>query len=187
MKELVIDFETHKRKAIPGYEGLYQACSCGQIRSLEKVRMSGKEYKTKRTYPEGYLASSTGGTRDYELVTLRKDSKSKYFTAHSLIALSFLGTRPDGLHINHKNGNHKDNTPKNLEYVSPAENTRHAIRLGLQSIAGENNPKAKLNSQDILEIRAPHKQMTRKELANKYKISVDTIADIQTRRTWKHV
>jgi hypothetical protein len=49
---------------------------------------------------------------------------------HDLIATAYLGTRPDELCVNHKNGVKTDNRPENLEYVTLAENTRHSMRIG---------------------------------------------------------
>lgn len=49
---------------------------------------------------------------------------------HHVIAELYLGKRPDGLVINHKDCNKTNNHPDNLEYVTIAENIRHAIRHG---------------------------------------------------------
>jgi hypothetical protein len=52
---------------------------------------------------------------------------------HVLVAEAFIGPRPDGLVINHKNGIKADNNVENLEYVSYAENNAHALQIGLNS------------------------------------------------------
>jgi hypothetical protein len=50
---------------------------------------------------------------------------------HQIITNHFLGTRPAGLTVNHKDGNKLNNRIENLEYVSIRENTLHSIRTGL--------------------------------------------------------
>jgi hypothetical protein len=56
---------------------------------------------------------------------------------HVFIAEMFLGKRPDGLVINHKDGNKLNNNIDNLEYVTIAENIRHAVINGMHV---SNNP-----------------------------------------------
>jgi len=50
---------------------------------------------------------------------------------HSLVAELFHGARPDGLVINHIDGDKLNNRPNNLEYCTIAENIKHAIQHGL--------------------------------------------------------
>lgn len=48
-------------------------------------------------------------------------------TVHRLVGEAFLGPRPSGHQINHKNGDKTDNRLENLEYVTPSENVRHSL------------------------------------------------------------
>jgi hypothetical protein len=50
---------------------------------------------------------------------------------HVLVAEVFLGPRPNGAEINHKNGIKADNHYRNLEYTTQAENFQHALDTGL--------------------------------------------------------
>jgi len=50
---------------------------------------------------------------------------------HKLVALTFIGERPEGYDIDHVNGNRLDNRAINLEYVTHEENINRAIKLGL--------------------------------------------------------
>ena len=50
---------------------------------------------------------------------------------HSIIAQHFLGTRPHKFTVNHKDGVKTNNRIENLEYISNAENVRHAFAMGL--------------------------------------------------------
>ena len=68
----------------------------------------------------------------YFTITLRFERTKKIFRIHTLVANAFLGQRPKGLVINHKNGIKTDNRSKNLEYVSYKENLEHAYQNGLR-------------------------------------------------------
>ncbi len=50
---------------------------------------------------------------------------------HSLVADRFIGPRPTGADINHKDGDKTNNCVTNLEYCTRAENMRHAVAMGL--------------------------------------------------------
>ena len=47
-------------------------------------------------------------------------------TVHSLVAEMWIGSRPDGLYVNHKDGVKTNNSRKNLEYTTPSANMYHA-------------------------------------------------------------
>lgn len=65
------------------------------------------------------------------MVTLWKDGVDIRKTVHSLVAESFLNKQCDTLQVNHINGIKADNRLENLEWVTPSENVKHAIRMGL--------------------------------------------------------
>lgn len=50
---------------------------------------------------------------------------------HQLVAGAFLGACPEGLEINHIDGNQLNNRMENLEYITHRENILHAHRTGL--------------------------------------------------------
>jgi hypothetical protein len=71
--------------------------------------------------------------RGYMVVaTFDVEGNKRYRTLHSIIAECFIGPRPKGLTINHKDGNRWNNASDNLEYISGSENVKHAFRLGLR-------------------------------------------------------
>ena len=97
---------------IVNYKG-YDVYSDGRIKSngIRKVFLS--PYKTNR----GYLS-----------VKINEVSTS----LHSVIAESFLGERPEGYTVNHKDGDKLNNYLSNLEYMSRKDNYLHALKSGLK-------------------------------------------------------
>ena len=117
-------------KDIPNYEGIYQASSCGQIRTVD-----GKTTFTKRHGVRHWKSRILKGRGDnYQTgrrVNLWKDGKPKDFLVARLVALTFLGEPPKGYTVNHKDGNRFNNSIDNLEWLSLADNIRHGFENSL--------------------------------------------------------
>lgn len=126
-----------------------------------------------------------------------QDDSGKYksMKIHRIVAMAYLGPKPLGMEINHKNGNKSDNRPSNLEYCTRSQNCQHSFDMGLQQPKrGTLNGMAKLSEADVAHIRNQAKNANsryygRAELAEKYGVSQDTIKAIVTRRrnSWPHV
>lgn len=79
---------------------------------------------------------------------LKAYGKVRY--AHRLIAAAFHGECPDGMEVNHIDGDKANNTPSNLEYVTRGENMQHAHDIGLlPTPRGESSPWAKLTDDQV--------------------------------------
>jgi hypothetical protein len=128
---------------------------------------------------------------DYLVVTLTDPSSKKrlHRTVHSLVALSFIGDRPQGYLINHIDGNKENNCVWNLEYCTPSENATHAYSNGLISFnTGENHRLSKLTRENVLKIREDLDQgVLCHQLAKEYKVTWATIYNIKTRKNWKYI
>ena len=71
-------------------------------------------------------------------------------TCHMLMALTWIGPRPDGMVIDHLNGNILDWSADNLEYVTPAENNKRAKLLRVLRSIGR-DPK-QMSREELLSI-----------------------------------
>ena len=105
---------------------------------------------------------------------------------HDAVAAAFLGPKPDGMSVNHKDGNKTNNVPGNLEYVTHAENMRHAAETGLM-VRGESHPQAKLTEDGVRSLRMDRASgLSFSRLAKKYGISIATAFNAANGNTWKH-
>ena len=82
----------------------------------------------KRTYPGKIVKPWKDGK--YDLVNLTYHGKHIGFYVHELVAREFIGPRPPGKEVNHKDLNKRNNWDWNLEYVTPKRNIQHARDAG---------------------------------------------------------
>jgi len=109
---------------IPGWEGIYSASSIGRIYSVE--RMDSAERKC-----GGKFLSTAENKSGRLFVVLCRNSYCKPFEVHRLVAMAFFPMIEGKDHVNHKNGDHQDNSPENLEWCTRKENDEHAVANGL--------------------------------------------------------
>lgn len=67
----------------------------------------------------------------YKHITLYINKKPKSCRVHRLVASAFIPNLENKPYVNHKNGIRSDNRVENLEWVTPSENTQHAVDTGL--------------------------------------------------------
>lgn len=101
------------RVQIKGHNGIYSVTKDGRVFSSH----SGREmkYETRRGYKELQL---NGGTR-------------RYTGVHRLVAETFIPNPENKPFVNHIDGNGLNNHIDNLEWCTPAENSKHARDTGL--------------------------------------------------------
>ena len=108
---------------------------------------------------EGYVIGKRGHrlvgkvTWDgYQEVILSDGKRRRSVRVHILVAEEFIGERPEGLVINHKNSNKLDNRLQNLEYVTNGENIRHSFREGTSTCKGR--PVSSLSKEEFALIKS---------------------------------
>ncbi len=174
-------------KPVCDYEGLYEVSNTGDVRSLDRRAKRGAILSGRILKPW----TSQGG---YLYLTLCKNGKRTRFAVHQLVASAFVGPKSQGLEVNHKDGNKKNNASYNLEYVTRQENTIHASRvLGRMKHKrvvphGSKSKHAKLNETQVARI----KQLIRNgasdsAISEMYPVSRRAINWIRNGATWAHV
>ena len=99
----------------------YQINADGKVRS----RKDGKE-KIKSVSKRGYW-----------VMTMRKNGKTFLRTLHRMLAIAFIPNPENKPEINHIDGNKKNCSLDNLEWVTSRENNIHARNTGLHKSDGD--------------------------------------------------
>lgn len=167
-------------KPIKGYEGRYEVSTLGRVKSLKRISDQN------HLLPERILKACNGKS-DYLITGLRKDRKKKSYPVHRLVALTFLPNPENKQQVNHKNGVKHDNRLCNLEWVTPYENTKHALETGLSSSTGEKNNNSKLTKVDVLQIRENKNSLSVTQLSKEFGVGKAQISRIINRQLWQHV
>jgi len=123
----------------------------------------------------------------YPQVQLYKDGKPSGRMVHKLVIETFVGPCPLGYEVNHKDGIKSHCWLDNLEYLTSSENHYHAYRIGLaKGLCGEDNPNSKLNwgKVDLMREILQKGGQTR-DVAKYFRVSKQTVVDIEHNRAWK--
>lgn len=149
-------------KPVVGMEGWYEVSSTGRVRRSRpgKSTVCGKILKIRKN-PFGYLkiCLSLNGIQFMRLV-------------HVLVAEAFLGPKPDGMDVNHIDGNKANSRLDNLEYVTRSGNAVHAINTGLWV------KQVKLSREDVADIKRLSLFYTQTMIAEKYGIHQSQVSRI---------
>lgn len=161
----------HRWAQINGYPG-YEISDAGVVRHGDRI-----------------LKQSTD-RYGYQRIFLRFNGKPKLLTIHRLVALHFVGDCPDGFACAHLDGNKKNNSWKNLAFVTTAENNRHMRLHGTQA-RGEKHGQTRLTERDVVAIRNSYVRKSKMNnsyvLARRYGVDAKIIMCIVSGRTWGHL
>ena len=151
-------------KDVEGYEGLYQVSTCGNVKSLPKVRRNG----TGTYIQKERLLKPSNTSTGYKKVELCKDGKRKGFKVHRLVAIAFIPNPDNKPEVNHIDGNKINNNIDNLEWVTSSENSIHAYETGL------NPNKKELDEKEIIYMYC-ELNMTMQEIAKHFNVPIKSI------------
>ena len=166
---------TEEWRSIPEWEELYEVSNQGRIRRLHK------------TTPPRIVKASLNRFGYYEIGLKRHTQRRQtWIFVHRLVARPFIGPLPNGHQVNHKDGIKTNNSPDNLEYVTPRENIQHGQKLGLMNTArGIHAGFAKVTDEIVRSIRISNDSLS--TIGRQWGITAQTVWAIKHRVTWKHV
>lgn len=131
-------------------EGRAEVSNIGRVRSLDRFSKRGKLIK-------GRILKYTTANGGYPQVVIYIKGKSITRKVHRLVMEAFKPIKEDEkdpqrkMTVNHIDGNKANNRIDNLEWMSKADNIKHAVETGLFH-SGESNGRSKLKEKDVKKI-----------------------------------
>lgn len=118
-------------KEIPNTDGIYYVSNLGRVKSKARPRVMSNGIV--RHYKE-FILKPLNHNHGYLTVNIYpKNGKQHKRLIHVLVAEAFIPKYADGLDVNHKDGNKKNNCVDNLEWCTRKENMQHCSATGLRS------------------------------------------------------
>jgi len=159
---------------VKGYESFYLVSDRGRIRSLRRPGLILRPCTNRGGYPQ--------------IVVYGNKTKNS-ICVHLVVARAFLGPCPKGMECHHIDGNKANNNVDNLRWVTPKENSQHAVSSGLHKFhRGEKHHKAILTKSEVIKIRKLHKQnVSYRKIAKSFGVSRGCISSIVSGKNWAHI
>ncbi len=170
MRTTMIEYKT-----IP-YLPSYAVSRCGKVIRKEK----NKQLTPIWVGPKGYR---------YLGVHVSQNGKTTSPRIHKLVADVWLEkpTSTQLLEVNHKDGDKANNCVDNLQWVTKAQNLRHAVETGLKQ-KGEELYNSSISEEDVHSCCKLLIDGWRvKDLADKFNISKDAVRKIRAGDTYFHI
>lgn len=172
-------------KKIPNYDR-YEASSSGHI----------KTYNWKGSNKEAIMKPAKDSNGYFRTMLKRNDGKIHTVKVHRIIAQTFLENPENKKTVNHKNGVRDDNRVCNLEWNTMQENIDHAWKFLVKNpLKGDKIGTSTITDEKAQEIlnnyqfgkRAKNGVNTKKQIAEKYGVSISVIKAIVMRVTFGHL
>lgn len=168
---------------IPGYEMKYQASNLGNIRTKDYTIIDhwGRGLRRKRFFKAHSLNPSlcvVGTEPRYNTTLSDSQNQRKKYTVEQIVAMTFIGERPQGYHTCHNNGDAQCNALYNLRYDTPTGNNHDRYEHGTSTSC--------LKKEQVIEIlNLLSKGVKNVVIAKKYNVGVHVISHIKTGKSWK--
>jgi hypothetical protein len=175
--------EVEEWRAVPDCGGRYAVSSLGRVKRL--VAMRGKR--------AGHVFKCGPAKNGYVQAHLFVRGRARTLLVHHIVAAAFIGDRPPGYEINHKDRDKTNNRAGNLEYLTKAANVQHAVENG--AFTGRRVPigvecgqsKATPEIVRAIRLRYAHGGISMAALGRAHALNPTTVWQIIHRKSWAHV
>jgi len=161
-------------KPVVGWEGVYEVSESGLVRRVKPIPnpLTGRSKQ-----PSGIPLKMNPDGKGYLMVGLRDAGRFVTCKVAALVAAAFIGPRPDGFEIDHKDMDKRNNSVSNLEYVTGRENMRRASLSGRCA--------KKLTAEQVSELkRLREAGWEQDQLASRFGINQSTVSRILSGARW---
>jgi DNA-binding transcriptional regulator YiaG len=175
----ISEIESETWRPVPEFEHLYSVSSLGRIQRTAggKGVRAGRILKV-RPKKSGHLR-----------VVLCKNGVVTEKSIHQLVALAFIGPRPQGKEVNHVDRVPDNNRSTNLEYLTPIENVRHSIdNIRAARFKRTHCVHAKLSPDNIRQVRQMFNDGVKtKTIARIFNVHYNTVRAIFNGKAWQNI
>ncbi len=98
---------------------------------------------------DGTVKNYFDNGKGYLCSTFVYEGKTVCHGIHVVVALAFLGPRPDGHEVDHIDNNRQNNHISNLRWISASENNKKSYEVGNRNASGKNNANAKYSTEQL--------------------------------------
>lgn len=187
---LSLDYPAREEwRPVVGWEGLYEVSNMGHVRSVTRRFLDARGRKRVfQGQPLRLIVQGKGYHATRRKVSLIHQERRILRAVHHLVLEAFVGPRPEGYSTNHRDGDPTNNRVENLEWVTYAENNRHALATGLSKQRGATHSRAILTEDDVRCMRRLYAEgVGSTAIARRFSLHLSTVNNVVRRQWWKHV
>lgn len=164
-------------RPVIGFEGFYEASSCGDVRSIPR-EIKCRAGVMRRA--DGVVLHQSISNSGYKTVGLTRGGERYTKSVHRIVLAAFCGA-PRGRCCRHLNGVRTDNRIENLAWGTWSQNQIDRAEHGT-SIRGERSHMARLTEELVRRLRRG--ELTPAECRDRFGINYYTACSARSGRTW---
>lgn len=164
----------------------YKVSNTGKVYSFAKIKLG---IELKPVISKNKRVMSLGKDMYPEVSISDNNKKIKNYPIHRLVAETFIPNPENKPMVNHIDGDKTNNCVNNLEWVTPKENTQHALREGLMNPpVGERCASSKYNENQVLEvIKLLSKGKRNIEVSRLTGVDARSVSNIRNKKRWSYL